>query len=170
MDLIWKKIVFVLIYSPLFISSIDPEDFYLDLIQRNLSDSHAFKKFYQDFLRDIRQHRIIDTVSSPINLEKLRSNDYDEDYLKNSVRFVFYNIPENNLVIQCYQTASDLLKAHGYDQKNLNFSSDVLQTLLPAILNTVNNPGCERQLPQLNRSRFFNGDIHTRNSEVNDLF
>ena len=87
MDLIWKKIVFVLIYSPLFISGLSREDLYIDLIQRNLSDFGAFKKFYQDFLRDIRQHRIIDTVSSPINLEKIQSNDYDEDYLKNSVRF-----------------------------------------------------------------------------------
>lgn len=89
MDLIWKKIVLVLIYSPLIISSIDQENFYLDFIQRNLSDLQALKKFYQDFLRDIRQHRISDTVSSPINLEKIRSKDYDENYLQNSVEMIF---------------------------------------------------------------------------------
>lgn len=89
MDLIGKKLVFVILIScPWFISGISVEYLYLNFIHRNLSDFASFNRFYQEFLRDIRQHRIIDTVSSPIDLEKLRSNHYTEDYLKNSVQYL----------------------------------------------------------------------------------
>jgi len=87
MKLLWKKIVIFSIYYPCLISSISIDSLYLDLIHRNISDLTSFNNFYKDFLRDVRQHRSIDTVSSPINIEKIRSKNYSEDYLKNSVGF-----------------------------------------------------------------------------------
>jgi hypothetical protein len=88
MSSIWKNILLFWIYSPFLVSSSSIDSLFLDLIQRNLSDFTAFNNFYKDFLRDVRHYRSIDTVSSPINLEKIRSNTYDEDYLKNSVEFL----------------------------------------------------------------------------------
>ncbi len=88
MSSIWKNILLFWIYSPFLVSSSSIDSLFLDLIQRNLTDFTAFNNFYKDLLRDVRHHRSIDTVSSPINLEKIRSNTYDEDYLKNSVEFL----------------------------------------------------------------------------------
>ncbi len=76
------------IYYPIIVTSISIDSLYLDLIHRNLSDFTSFNKFYKDFLKDVRHHRIIDIVSSPINVEKIRSENYDEVYLKNSVEFL----------------------------------------------------------------------------------
>lgn len=67
------------------LSSID--SIYLNLIHRNLSDYTSLNNFYRNILQDVRHHRIIDTVSLPINISKIRFNDYDEEYLRNSVRF-----------------------------------------------------------------------------------
>jgi len=78
-------LVFCLFSYPILILSNSIELSYLDLIHQNLRDFHSFNQFYQNFLHDIRQHRIIDTVVSPINLEKIRLNTYTEDDLKNSV-------------------------------------------------------------------------------------
>ena len=87
MELIGRKIVLIFLIScPWLISSISLDSLYLNFIHRNLSDFASFNRFYQGFLRDARQHRMIDTVSSPIDLEKIRSNHYTEDYLKNSVK------------------------------------------------------------------------------------
>lgn len=85
MEFIWRKLLFFLIFYPIFISSISIDTLYLNSLQQNLYDMKSFDKFYRDFLKDIKQHRLIDTVSSPIDIEKLRSNNYDENYLKNSV-------------------------------------------------------------------------------------
>lgn len=51
-----------------------------------------------------------------------------------------------------------MLYAHGYNPKNLNLSKHDLQLLLPAILNTVENPGCERQLPPVKRYPLLNSE------------
>jgi len=88
MGLNWKKILIFWIFYPIFISSISIDSLYLDLIHRNLSDFKSFNHFYKELLKDVRQHRSIDTVSSPINIERIRTNNYDEDYLKNSVVFL----------------------------------------------------------------------------------
>ena len=66
-------------------SSIDSTIF-LDLIHQNISDDTSLNDFYRNILQDVRHHRIIDTVHSPINVSKIRLNDYNEEYLKNSVR------------------------------------------------------------------------------------
>jgi hypothetical protein len=88
MKSLWKKIVIFWIYYPVLASSIFIDSLYLDFIHRNISDFTSFNNFYKDFLRDVRQHRIIDTVSSPINVEKIQSKKYNENYLKNFVGFV----------------------------------------------------------------------------------
>jgi hypothetical protein len=85
MKSLWTNTVILWIYCPIFTVSISIDSLYLDLINRNISDLTSFNKFYKDFLRDVRQHRIIDTVSSPIDVEKIQSKNYDVDYLKNSV-------------------------------------------------------------------------------------
>lgn len=74
------KILFCLLSYSIPISSNS-----IDLIHRNLSDFSSFDHFYRAFLRDIREHRTIDTVASPINLEKIRLNNYTADDIKNSV-------------------------------------------------------------------------------------
>jgi len=90
MDWNWKKILIFSISYPILISSISIDSLYLDLVHQNISDFPSFNNFYKAFLKDVRHHRLIDTVSSPINLEKIRSNNYDEDYLKNSVGIFFF--------------------------------------------------------------------------------
>ncbi len=60
---------------------------FLDLIHQNINDSISLNNFYRIILQQIRHHRIIDTVYSPINISKIRFNDYNEEYLKTSVRF-----------------------------------------------------------------------------------
>jgi hypothetical protein len=90
MDWNWKKILIFWISYPILISSISIDSLYLDLVHQNITDFSSFNNFYKDFLKDVRHHRLIDTVSSPINLEKIRSNNYNEDYLKNSVGIVFF--------------------------------------------------------------------------------
>ncbi len=74
-------------YYPLIVSSISIDSLYLDLIQHNISDLISFDNFYKDLLRDVRQHRSIDIVSSSIDVVKIQTNNYDENYLKNSVGF-----------------------------------------------------------------------------------
>lgn len=49
-------------------------------------DLDSFNRVYAAILRDVRQHRSIDTVSSPIDLSRIRSNNFDKTYLQSSVR------------------------------------------------------------------------------------
>jgi hypothetical protein len=87
MFLVWMKILLLWISYPLIISSISIDSLYIDLVHQNISDFTSFDHFYKSLLKDVLQHRSIDTVSSPIDVEKIRSNNYNEDYLKNSVEF-----------------------------------------------------------------------------------
>jgi hypothetical protein len=92
MGSIWQKILILWISYPIVISSISIDSLFLNLIERNLTDFTSFNKLYQDFLKDVRHHRVIDTVSSPVDIQKIRSNNYDEAYLKNSVGFFEKNV------------------------------------------------------------------------------
>jgi len=85
----WYRLVFSIISSSIIVSSSSSsiENAFLDLIHRNISDSTSLNNFYRNILQDVRHHRIIDTVYSSINVSKIKSNDYNEEYLKNSVRF-----------------------------------------------------------------------------------
>jgi len=84
----WFRIVFSILYSSIIVSSLSSIDFaFLDLIHKNISDYTSLNNFYRNILQDVRHHRIIDTVYLPINVSKIRLNDYNEEYLKNSVRF-----------------------------------------------------------------------------------
>ncbi|CAF0974422.1 unnamed protein product [Adineta ricciae] len=139
MDVIWKGAFVLGIVCPCLVGSASLDASYLDLVHRNVHDFNSFDQFYRDVLRDFRHHRPTDTVSSPINVEKIRSNDFDEDYLKRS----------------CYETASDLLLAHGYNTTNLSLSANDLETLLPGVLYSIENPGCKRQLPPTSLYEFF---------------
>ena len=67
------------------VASASIESIYLDLVHRNLSDFPSLNTFYRNLLQEVRQHRIIDTVQSPINVSTIRSRNYDDGYLKNSV-------------------------------------------------------------------------------------
>jgi hypothetical protein len=87
MGSVWKRMLMFWTYYPLIVSSISIDSLYLDLIQHNISDLISFDNFYKDLLRDVRQHRSIDIVSSPIDVVKIQTNNYDENYLKNSVGF-----------------------------------------------------------------------------------
>lgn len=94
---IWFSITFCLIYSPIFVSALLNKSIFLDFVYRNVHDYESVNKLYQSLLRDAKNHRSVDTVESPIDVKKIRSKDYDEDYLKNSVRFfiedqIFYRI------------------------------------------------------------------------------
>jgi hypothetical protein len=81
------RIGFLIIYLQVISSSSSSIDLvFLDLIHRNISDYTSLNHFYRNILQDVRHHRIIDTVYSPINVSKIRLNDYNETYLKNSVR------------------------------------------------------------------------------------
>ncbi len=92
MGLNWKKILIFWIFYPIFISSISIDSLYLDLIHQNINDFKSFNHFYKQLLKDVRHHRLIDTVSSPINIERIRTNNYTKDYLKNSVEFLEKNV------------------------------------------------------------------------------
>jgi hypothetical protein len=87
MGLFWIRILVVGIFYPYIVSSISIDSLYLDLIHRNISDFTSFDNFYRGILKDVNHHRSINIVSSPINVEKIRSNNYNEDYLKYSVGF-----------------------------------------------------------------------------------
>ncbi|CAF1248062.1 unnamed protein product [Adineta steineri] len=139
MGTIWRIFVIFLTYYPFIVASVSLESLYFNLVHRNISDFTSFDSFYRDLLKDTREHRLTDTVSSPINIDKILLNDYNEDYIKNS----------------CYETASDLLYAHGYNRTNLNLSINDIKSLLPALLYSVENPGCKRQLPPTKPYPFF---------------
>lgn len=62
------------------------ESKYLDWLHQNLSDLKSLDSYYRNLLEKTRQHRLIDTVLSPIDLTKIRSNDFSEVYLNHSVR------------------------------------------------------------------------------------
>lgn len=79
----------VLSYSPMIRSSNTIESKYLEYLHRYINDSNSFNHFYRRILQEIRHHRIIDTVTSPINLSKILLHDYNEDYLKTSVDYPF---------------------------------------------------------------------------------
>ncbi|CAF3650410.1 unnamed protein product [Rotaria sp. Silwood1] len=125
MIIIWYRIFFSLIYSSIIVSSLLNQSIFLDSIHQNIHDDTSLDKFYRNILRDVKHHRSVDTVYSSINVTKIRSNDYDEEYIKNS----------------CYETASDLLYAHGYNRTNVQLSINDIQSLLPAILYSIENPG-----------------------------
>ncbi|CAF5131214.1 unnamed protein product [Rotaria sp. Silwood1] len=139
MIIIWYRIFFSLIYSSIIVSSLLNQSIFLDSIHQNIHDDTSLDKFYRNILRDVKHHRSVDTVYSSINVTKIRSNDYDEEYIKNS----------------CYETASDLLYAHGYNRTNVQLSINDIQSLLPAILYSIENPGCIRQAPQSKSNSFF---------------
>lgn len=109
------------------------ESKYLDWIHQNLSDLKSLDFYYRTLLERTRQHRLIDTVLAPIDVSKIRSNDYNELYLNHS----------------CYETMSDLLVAHGFNKSDLHLSRDDLQSLLPSMLYSIENPGCQRRSPLL---------------------
>ncbi|CAF1438551.1 unnamed protein product, partial [Adineta steineri] len=96
--MIWYRILFIIANFLTLVSSLSIESLYLDLIHRNLSDYTSLNNFYRSILQDVRHHRLIDTVQSPINVSRIKSGNYDEEYLKHS----------------CYESASDLLSAHNY--------------------------------------------------------
>ncbi|UJR22577.1 hypothetical protein I4U23_025624 [Adineta vaga] len=135
----WYQIFYLISYPLICISTTSIDSIYLDLLHRNISDYDSLNHFYRNILQDVRQHRLIDTVALPINLSKIRSNNYDEDYLKNS----------------CYETTSDLLAAHGYDKSDVNLSLTDIQSLLPAILYSIENPGCSRKSLSSTSYSFF---------------
>jgi hypothetical protein len=85
MIIIWYGVLFLIIYSLIIVSSVSIDSIYLNLIHRNISDYASLNDFYRNILQDVRNHRSIDTVYSPINVSKIRLNDYDENYLKTSV-------------------------------------------------------------------------------------
>lgn len=60
-------------------------------------------------------------------------------------------------MFQCYETASDLLYAHGYNRNESHLSLTDVQSLLPAILYSIENPGCSRQSPPSKSNSFFDG-------------
>lgn len=67
------------------VASASIESIYLDLVHRNLSDFSSLNTFYRNLLEEVHQHRMIDTVQSPINVSTIRAKNYDDTYLKNSV-------------------------------------------------------------------------------------
>jgi len=78
-------LIFLIIYSLNIVSSSSIDSIYLNLLHKNLTNYTSLNNFYRNILQDVRNHRLIDTVQSPINVSKIRLNDYDEAYLKNSV-------------------------------------------------------------------------------------
>lgn len=84
----WYRLFVLIISCSIIVSASSIDSIFLNLIHRNLSDSASLNNFYRNILQDVRHHRIIDTVYSPINISKIRLNDYNEEYLKNSVRFI----------------------------------------------------------------------------------
>jgi hypothetical protein len=89
MLIIWYKIIFSVIYSSIIVSSLTIDSIFLDLVHRNISDNTSLNNFYRTILRDVRHHRAIDTVRSPINVSRIRSNNYNEDYLITAVGLFF---------------------------------------------------------------------------------
>ncbi|CAF0895566.1 unnamed protein product [Adineta steineri] len=128
--MLWYRILFIIANFLTLVSSLSIESLYLDLIHRNLSDYTSLNNFYRSILQDVRHHRLIDTVQSPINVSRIKSGNYDEEYLKHS----------------CYESASDLLSAHGYYNKtDIKLNREDIKALLPAILYSIENPGCARK-------------------------
>ena len=77
--MIGKGIVFFLIWSYLVDASLLP------ILLNNLSDIGSWNHLYRTLLHDTQQHSLTDTVSLPINLTIIQSNQYTEDYLKHAV-------------------------------------------------------------------------------------
>lgn len=75
----------VLSYSPMINSLTSIESKFLEYLHQNINDSSSLNHFYRRILQEIRHHRIIDTVTSPINISKILLHDYNEEYLKYSV-------------------------------------------------------------------------------------
>lgn len=50
---------------------------------------------------------------------------------------------------------SDLLLAHNFNKSDLHLSRDDLQTLLPSILYSIENPGCQRRSPLIKTYPFL---------------
>ena len=59
---------------------------------------------------------------------------------------------------------SDLLFSHGYNRSDTQLSPSDIQSLLPAILSTVENPGCARQSPPSRAKTFSQGRIMSLSS------
>ncbi|CAM2726371.1 unnamed protein product [Rotaria socialis] len=139
MTSIWYKIIFSLIYSSNIVSCLLNNSIFLNFVHDNVHNYSTVNQLYRNILQDVKNHRSVDTVYSPINVTKIRTNDYDEDYLRNS----------------CYESGADLLYAHGFNKSNAKLSIHDVQSLLPAILYSIENPGCERKSLQSKSNSFF---------------
>lgn len=91
LQLIFSVIVVLHLHDLPMITSLSSsmDSTFLQIIHRKINDTNSLNSFYRRILQELRQHRIIDTVTSPINVSKIRSNDYDQEYLKNSVESSF---------------------------------------------------------------------------------
>ena len=92
MSICWYQLLYLISSTLIYVSSASLDSIYLDFIQRNISDYTSLNNFYRTILQDLRQHRLIDTVASPINLSKIRSHQYDEEYIKTSVKIIVKSI------------------------------------------------------------------------------
>ena len=155
----WKRLLLLLLLTCLILPSSSIDSPVLRMLQGNISDFSSFKHFYTRLLHDTRQHRPIDTVTSPIDLARIKSNNYSEQYLKNSVKILASDQQLNRVLsFQCYESAADLLDAHGYNRSHLQLSLNDIQSLLPALLYSVINPGCEPRSPPLKNQPFLIGN------------
>lgn len=83
----WLKVMFMFVMLFAFTFAVSGS---IELMKSNSTDQKLYNfstlnNFYRNLLKDARQHRPIDTVISPINVTKILLNDYDKDYLRNSV-------------------------------------------------------------------------------------
>lgn len=157
--MIWKRILLLSLFTCLVLPSSSIDSNVLRLLHGNISDFFSFTRFYTRLLHDTRQHRPIDTVSSPIDPTRIKSNNYSEEYLKNSVKISDADDIICMFSFQCYQNAADLLDAHGYNRSHLQLSVNDIQSLLPALLYSVINPGCEPRSPPSKRQPFLTGNL-----------
>lgn len=82
----WNRILILLSLDLILCSfSLSVDSIYLNNITEYFNDLKSFHEFYRNLLQNNRQHRLTDTVENPTNLTKIRSNDYNEKYMQNTV-------------------------------------------------------------------------------------
>ena len=97
MDHLKKLITFLFLLHSTVIASESIDSIYLDRVHRNISDFSSLNTFYRNLLQDIRHHRPIDTVISPINVTRIRLNGYDKSYRNSVSSMIFFCFNQNSI-------------------------------------------------------------------------
>ena len=81
--MLWRRFLL------LFIASYRANGSLIPLLWNNLTEVQAWTHLYRALLHDSQHHTLTDTVPLPVDLAKIRSNDYDEEYLEDTVKTVW---------------------------------------------------------------------------------